>query len=71
MIENTNERIKWNPDALIKTEAGKAWFYEKAEKIPAIKITHDLIADYIELANHKFKKTTSNLEPLVEGTLND
>ena len=56
VVENTDEQIKWNPDALIKTEAGKQWFYEKAERIPAIKITHELIADYIELANHKFKK---------------
>lgn len=62
VVENTEEKIKWDPDALIKTEAGKQWFYEKAEKIPAIKVTHDLIADYIELANHKFKRT-KHMEP--------
>lgn len=57
VVENTDERIKWDPDALIKTEAGKAWFYERVDKVPAIRTTHTLVADYIELANHKFKKT--------------
>lgn len=57
IVENTEERIKWDPDALIKTEAGKVWFYERAEQVPAIRTTHTLIADYIELANHKFKFT--------------
>lgn len=55
VVEDTSERIKWDPEALIKTEHGKVWFYEKAERIPTIKITHELIADYIELANYKFK----------------
>lgn len=57
MVEDTSERIKWDPDALIKTEAGKAWFYEQAEQTPVIKTTHNLIASFIELANYKFKRT--------------
>lgn len=56
VIEDTSEKVKWNPDAMIKTEAGKAWFYEKAEAMPIIKETHALIADYIELANYKFRR---------------
>jgi hypothetical protein len=58
VVENTDERIKWDPESLIKTEAGKAWFYDQAEKSPEIKVSHHLIASFIELANHKFKKST-------------
>jgi hypothetical protein len=64
VVENVEERIKWEPEALIKTEAGKQWFYDQAEKSPEIKVSHHLIASFIELANHKFKRVGSHNEKL-------
>lgn len=53
IVVNDSERVQWKPEALIKTECGKAWCYEQVE---AIKL-HG--ADYmlgllIEMANLKF-----------------
>lgn len=62
VVENTDERLKWDPDALIKTEAGKAWFHERADRMPIIKTDYTMIADYIELANHKFKKQIGEIK---------
>ena len=50
-----SERVHFNPDALIKTEAGKAWFYEKVNRVTAIQDNYEVTADYLELANLKFK----------------
>lgn len=53
VIVNDSERVQWKPDALIKTEQGKAWCYEQME---AIKLHGDnhLLGLLIELANLKF-----------------
>ena len=54
LIVNDSERIYWKHDTLIKTETGKAWFYEMKELINVVGPTKmdDLL---VELANMKFK----------------
>jgi hypothetical protein len=56
VIEDNSERPMFNPDGVIKTEAGKAWFYERKETYN-LEETKDiqLLYDLIELANYKFK----------------
>lgn len=48
-----SERIQWNADAVIKTELGKAWFYEIRELAKSNAITLDMLL--AELANFKFR----------------
>lgn len=48
--------LTFNADALIKTEAGKQWFYDKKENLNIVK--QQMILDYIELANLKYKLKT-------------
>lgn len=55
VIENTSERIVFNPEALIKTESGKAWFYERMDLLKISDTSTMIRADYMELANLKFK----------------
>lgn len=53
VVVDDSERIHWNPDAAIKTELGKAWYYEMMEIV-----TNDKVALGItlaEMANMKFK----------------
>lgn len=53
-----SERINFNPEAFIKTEAGKAWFYEKMERLGISNTDVETRMDYSELANYKFKINT-------------
>ena len=54
-VVDNSERIQWDADAYIKTEAGKAWYYER--------IAMDLVPEYAigtrmcysELANYKYR----------------
>ena len=47
------ERIEWNPDAKITTEAGKAWYYETVKMYKIGEIGERILIG--ELANYKFK----------------
>ena len=54
-VVDNSERIQWDAEAYIKTEAGKAWYYER--------IAMDLVPEYAigtrmcysELANYKYR----------------
>jgi len=50
-----SERIHFNPEAVIKTEKGKAWYYEhiRSRNIPENWI--EVRMDYMELANLKYR----------------
>ena len=54
LIVDDSERIQWKHDALIKTETGKAWFYEMKSLIEVVGPTKvdELL---VEMANMKFK----------------
>lgn len=54
LVVDDSERVQWKHDALIKTETGKAWFYEMKELIEAVGTTKvdELL---VEMANMKFK----------------
>lgn len=54
LVVDDSERVQWKHDALIKTETGKAWFYEMKSLIDVVGPTKvdDLL---VELANLKFK----------------
>ncbi|MFW9602782.1 MAG: hypothetical protein ACMV1B_10745 [Prevotella sp.] len=54
LIVNDTERIQWNPDAIIKTERGKAWYYENMEAIKMLGETHISML-LSEMANLKFQ----------------
>ena len=53
LVVNDSERIQWKPDALIKTEHGKAWYYEQLQLIELLGISV-LGPLMVELANLKF-----------------
>lgn len=58
LVVDNSERVEFNPDSIIKTEAGKQWFYEKKDRY--LLDEHEdiaLIYDLIELANYKFRLT--------------
>lgn len=65
LVVDDSERILWSPDAYIKTEAGKAWYYNKMEilenmgGIPKY-IEIEVKKDYSELANLKYKLKDTN-----------
>lgn len=54
LIVDDSERVQWKHDALIKTETGKAWFYEMKSLIEVVGPTKvdELL---VEMANMKFK----------------
>lgn len=54
IIVDDSERVQWKHDALIKTETGKAWFYEMKSLIEVVGPTKvdELL---VEMANMKFK----------------
>lgn len=56
---NDSERIKWKPDAFIKTELGKAWYYEQIETVRNHRVSSECLElvgkNYAELANLKFQ----------------
>lgn len=58
-VDNSN-RIQFDPEAAIKTEAGKAWYYDKVNSLELNRDTaYNSIKrqDYAELANYKFINT--------------
>ena len=58
VVEDRQERIQFNPDAHIKTEAGKVWYYERiaSDMVPDTMVPTRMV--YAELANYKFRKVT-------------
>ena len=54
VVVDDSERVQWSPDALIKTESGKAWYYEQMELIEALgnRVLQPLL---VELANLKYQ----------------
>lgn len=54
IVVDDTERISWKADAYIKTEAGKAWYYEQLE-IAQVAGTMHLQQLLAEMANMKFK----------------
>lgn len=59
VVEDTSEKveIQWSADGLIKTEAGKEWYYGRIKKYDIPNDAVGLRTDLIELANLKFKNT--------------
>lgn len=53
VVVDDSERIRWNADAVIKTELGKAWYYEVMEIVSNDKVA--LGITLAEMANMKFK----------------
>lgn len=54
VVVDDSERVQWKPDAMIKTEAGKAWYYEMIEAIDVMgRVKMDMLL--MEMANMKFK----------------
>lgn len=53
VVIDDSERVKWDPDSFIKTESGKAWFYEVREIVKSDPIALDMIL--AEMTNMKFK----------------
>jgi len=49
------ERIPFNPDAVITTELGKSWYYDKVHRLSIPNYDVEMRMDYVELANLKFK----------------
>jgi len=50
-----SERVVYNPDAAIRAEKGKSWFYEKMRVLEIPETSVQIRMDYVELANLKFK----------------
>lgn len=51
-----SEVVRWKADGLIKTEQGKEWFYATVRSRGEVVVNNPgVLADYIELANLKFK----------------
>lgn len=53
VIVDDSERVQWDPDAIIRTEIGKAWYYENMEAVEGDKVRLGMLL--AELANLKFK----------------
>lgn len=54
IVVDDSERIQWKPDAYIKTESGKAWYYDMLKQIEIIgTVKRDMLL--AEMANMKFK----------------
>lgn len=58
IVVDDSERIQWKPDSVIKTETGKAWYYEQLDLVKAVGNIHyeKLLA---EMANMKYKLVTN------------
>lgn len=54
IVVDESERVQWDPEAFIKTETGKAWYYEQIRIADVMGNVHyeKLLA---ELTNYKFK----------------
>lgn len=60
VVVDDSERIKWNPEAMIKTESGKAWFYQALEDIKNMgQVRLEMILT--EMANMKYKIEASDV----------
>ena len=55
VVIDDSERVKFNPNAAIKTEQGKSWYYLNvaADNVPEEQIGTRM--KYVELANYKFR----------------
>lgn len=53
VVIDDSERVQWDPDALIKTELGKAWYYEQVKLAKDDEVLLGKLL--VELANLKFK----------------
>lgn len=57
LVIDDSERIKWDPDAAIHTESGKAWYYSALDSIAVLgEIKLQMLLT--EMANMKFKLDT-------------
>lgn len=56
IVVDDSERIMFSPDAAIKTELGKAWFYSTVEARGIPQEWVDVRRDYMELANLIYKE---------------
>ena len=54
LIVDDSERVQWEPDAMIKTETGKAWYYDTIEGA-GIELPLSIKMLLVEMANMKFK----------------
>lgn len=54
LIVDDSERIQWEPDAMIKTETGKAWYYDTIEAA-GVELPLSIRMLLVEMANMKFK----------------
>ena len=61
LIVDDSERIQWEPDAMIKTETGKAWYYDTIEGA-GIELPLSIRMLLVEMANMKFKLEESPSE---------
>lgn len=59
VVEDVSERVMFDPDAQIKTEAGKAWYYSRIEMDSVPESALGIRLCYIELANYKFKMAST------------
>lgn len=55
LVVDTSEVITFSVDSLIKTEAGKEWYYGKMSTLSIPDSDVAIRMDYVELANYKFK----------------
>ncbi len=60
LVVDDSERIHWKADAVIKTESGKAWYYEQIRIAEVAGNTHYEIL-LAELANYKYKLGTEEI----------
>ena len=59
LIVDDSERIHWDAEAAIKTESGKAWYYEMKKAIESVgPVKMDMLL--AEMANLKFKLVAAN-----------
>lgn len=59
VVEDTSKRVHYNPDSLIETEKGKAWYAAKKDHYKYLVGQEPYIEwlqDMIELANYKYSK---------------
>lgn len=53
IIVDDSNRVRWDPDAHIKTELGKAWYYELLSRNEPLSV--EVAMSLAELANYKYK----------------
>ena len=59
LVVDDSERIHWDAEAAIKTESGKAWYYEMKKAIESVgPVKMDMLL--AEMANLKFKLAATN-----------